>query len=344
MKLDRLARVFGALMIAAAGLAGTSMAKAEELVVYTALEDDQLAAYKDAFESANPDITINWVRDSTGVITSRLLAEKDNPQADVIWGLAATSLLVLDDEGMLQGYSPVGVEALKPSFVDQVNSPPHWVGMDAWISAICYNTAEGALRNIPAPTSWADLVKPIYKGHITMPNPGSSGTGYLTVSAILQQMGEEDGWAYLDALHNNIAVYLHSGSKPCVAAAQGEYVIGISFEYRAAREKSKGAPIDIVIPAEGAGWDMEASAIIAGTDKLDAAQRLLDFSVTIAANELYNESYAVVAMPGVSRTIQNYPMEAEELMIENDFAWAAANRERILAEWQARYGSKDAPK
>ncbi len=344
MKLDRLGRLLGALMIAAAGLAGASTAKAEEITVYTALEDDQLAAYKEAFESANPDITINWVRDSTGVITSRLLAEKDNPQADVIWGLAATSLLVLDAEGMLEGYAPVGVEALKPSFVDQVNSPPHWVGMDAWIAAICYNSAEGKLRNIPAPTGWADLLKPIYKGKITMPNPGSSGTGFLMVSQILQQMGEEDGWAYLDALHENIAVYLHSGSKPCVATAQGEYVIGLSFEYRATKEKNKGAPIDIIIPAEGAGWDMEASAIIAGTDKLDAAQRLLDFSVTIEANELYNESYAVVAMPGISKIIQNYPTEAEGLMIENDFAWAAANRERIIAEWQTRYGSKDAPK
>ena len=111
MKLDRLTRVLGALMIAAAGMAGAATANAEDITVYTALEDDQLAAYKEAFEGANPDITINWVRDSTGVITSRLLAEKDNPQADVIWGLAATSLLVLDAEGMLEGYAPVGVEA-----------------------------------------------------------------------------------------------------------------------------------------------------------------------------------------------------------------------------------------
>lgn len=344
MKLDRLTPVLGALMIAAAGMAGAATANAEDITVYTALEDDQLAAYKEAFESANPDITINWVRDSTGVITSRLLAEKDNPQADVIWGLAATSLLVLDAEGMLEGYAPVGVEALKPGFVDQVNSPPHWVGMDAWISAICFNTAEGSLRNIPEPTGWADLLNPIYRGHITMPNPGSSGTGFLMVSAILQQMGEEEGWAYLDALHENIAVYLHSGSKPCVAAAQGEYPIGLSFEYRGTQEKNKGAPINVIIPADGAGWDMEASAIIAGTDQLDAAQRVLDYSVTIAANELYNQSYQVVAMPGVSRVIPNYPEGAEELMIENDFAWAAANRERILAEWQTRYGSKDAPK
>ncbi|MEX2200841.1 MAG: putative 2-aminoethylphosphonate ABC transporter substrate-binding protein [Dongiaceae bacterium] len=339
----RLRRLFGALVIATAGISGLPSAQAEDLIVYTAVEDDQLAAYKNAFESANPDVTINWVRDSTGVVTARLLAEKDNPQADVIWGLAATSLLVLDAEGMLEGYAPTGVEALKPGFVDQANNPPHWVGMDAWISAICFNTVEGKLRNLPTPTGWADLLNPIYRNHITMPNPGSSGTGFLMVSAVLQQMGEDEGWAYLDALHENIAVYLHSGSRPCVNAATGEYPIGLSFEYRGTQEKNKGAPIEVIIPADGAGWDMEASAIIAGTDKLEAAQRLLDFSVSQAANELYNQSYAVVAMPGVSRVIPNYPANAEELMIENDFSWAALNRERILEEWQSRYGSKDAP-
>ena len=344
MKGANLSRVLGALIVAATAVTGIATAQAEDLVVYTAFEDEQLAGYKAAFEAANPDITINWVRDSTGVITARLLAEKSNPQADVIWGLAATSLLVLHDEGMLEGYAPAGVEELKPAFVDPVNNPPVWVGQDAYISAICYNVPEGKLRNIPAPTSWADLLKPIYKGHITMPNPSSSGTGYLIVSAILQTMGEEEGWKYLDALHENIAVYLHSGSRPCVNAAKGEYVLGLSLEYRGVQEKNKGAPIDVIIPSEGAGWELEAAGIMKGTDNLEAAQRLMDFAVSRAANEMYNEWYAVVGYPGVSRTIPNYPENIEDLMIDNDFAWAGSNRERILAEWQTRYGSKDAPK
>src|SRR5262245_4578901 len=175
------AGAFGLLAV----LAVAGLAKAEELVVYTALEDDQLAAYKEAFETAHPDIQISWVRDSTGPITARLLAEKANRQADVVWGLAATSLLVLDKEGMLEGYAPAGFDQLKANYKDTANNPPHWVGMDAWASAICYNVPEGQAHNIPAPTSWADLLKPIYKDQIVMPNPASSGTGYLTVAAIL---------------------------------------------------------------------------------------------------------------------------------------------------------------
>jgi len=56
--------------------AGGSAYAAQKLTVYTAYENEQLAPYKKAFESAHPDIEIQWVRDSTGIITARLLAEK----------------------------------------------------------------------------------------------------------------------------------------------------------------------------------------------------------------------------------------------------------------------------
>ena len=84
-----------------------------------------------------------------------------------------------------------------------------------------------------------------------MPNPASSGTGFLDVTSWLQLFGEAEGWKYMDALHQNIGVYTHSGSKPCTMAGAGEYPIGISFEFRAARQKKQGAPLDIVFPTEG---------------------------------------------------------------------------------------------
>ncbi|MGZ7246632.1 ABC transporter substrate-binding protein, partial [Streptococcus pyogenes] len=77
----------------------------------------------------------------------------------------------------LYPYSPKGVEKLSSKFKDS-SVLTHWVGMDAWMAAICFNTVEAAKHNLPMPTSWQDLTKPIYKGHIVMPNPASSGTGY----------------------------------------------------------------------------------------------------------------------------------------------------------------------
>jgi iron(III) transport system substrate-binding protein len=244
---------------------------------------------------------------------------------------------------MLEAYAPKGADQLKPNFVDSDN-PPSWVGMDAWAASICFNTIEGQKLGLTAPKSWKDLTKPEYKGHVVMPNPASSGTGYLDVSSWLQLFGDKDGWTYMDGLHQNVAAYTHSGSKPCKMAAAGETVIGISFEFRAAKSKAEGAPIDIIIPEEGIGWDMEASAIVAGTSKEEAAKTLLDWSVSKKANEMYNVGYAVVAMPGVAKPVEHLPADIEARMIKNDFEWAANNRNAILEEWTKRYDSKSEPK
>lgn len=332
-----------ACMASAMMLSMGSAIAATELTVYTAVEAEDLARYAETFNNDHPDIKIKWVRDSTGIVTAKLLAEKNNPQADVVWGLAATSLLLLKSEGMLEAYKPKGVGMLDKKFVDKGNVPS-WVGMDAWVAAVCYNTVEAAKYNLSPPKTWADLTKPMYKGHLIMPNPNSSGTGFLDVSSWLQMFGESGGWAFMDSLHENIARYTHSGSKPCKLAAAGEIPIGISFAFRGAKSKAKGAPIDIIVPEEGVGWDMEATAIIAGTDKLNAAQTLVDWSITKKANEMYNTGYAVVAYPGVAKPVEHFPTNLLEKMISNDFEFAANNRKTILSEWQKRYDSKSDPK
>lgn len=329
---------------ALAGLLMATTAVAQtDLTVYTAVEAVDLPRYKEAFEKQNPDITINWVRDSTGVITAKLLAEKNNPQADVIWGVSATSLLLMKSEAMLEPYKPEGVEKLKKQFYDS-EEPPSWVGQDAYVASVCVNTIEAENEGLEMPTSWKDLTDPMYKDMVIMPNPNSSGTGFLDVSGWLQLFGEDEGWAFMDALHENISRYTHSGSKPCKLAASGEIPIGVSFAFRGAKSISEGAPLKIVVPSEGVGWDMESAAIVAGTDNLEAAQKLMDFAVTKEANEMYNESFAVVAMPDVAKPVDNFPEGLEDAMIENDFEFAANNRNRILEEWQSRYDSKSEPK
>ncbi|MBL1436138.1 MAG: putative 2-aminoethylphosphonate ABC transporter substrate-binding protein [Rhodobacteraceae bacterium] len=327
--------------VLALGVAAQAMAV--DLTVYTAVEAEDLTRYAEAFNEDHPDITINWVRDSTGVITAKLLAERNNPQADVIWGLAATSLLLMKAEDMLEPYAPAGVEYLDPKFVDS-STPPAWTGMDAWVAAICYNTVEGEANGVPAPTSWADLTDPVYAGHIIMPNPNSSGTGFLDVSSWLQIFGEDGGWEFMDGLHANISRYTHSGSAPCKLAAAGETTVGVSFAFRGAKSKAAGAPIEIIVPTEGVGWDMEATAIVAGTANLEAAQTLVDWTVTRKANELYNQGYAVVAYPGVAQPVEYFPEGLVDAMIDNDFEFAANNRGAILAEWASRYDGKSDPK
>jgi len=318
-----------------------AQAQKTKLTVYTALENDQLAPFKSEIEKAVPEADVEWVRDSTGVITARFLAEKDNPKADIVMGLAASSLLLFKKAGLLEPYQPKGVEALKPAFRASDGS---WVGQDAFLGVICFNTVEGQKAGLEPPKSWADLTAGKYKDKLVMPHPASSGTGYLTVAAWIQLMGEAEAWKYMDALHQNIAVYTHSGSAPCVQAAKGERVAGISLDMRGAREKTAGAPIEVISPLEGIGWDMEAFAIVKGSSKPDLAKRVADWAVTKAANELYSRYYAVVAHPEVKNTPKNYPTDAEARMAKVDFQKMADDRERVLAEWSRRYEAKAAPK
>ncbi len=338
----RLASVLWAALLAFA-VAGPAAGEKAQLLVYTALETDQIKAYEQAFVKANPDIAIRWFRDSTGVITAKLLAEKANPQANVVVGVSASSMAVLANEGMLQPYAPKGLDRISPQYRDPGN-PPQWVGMDVYGAAICFNTVVAAKLGLPKPETWKDLAKPVYRGQIVMPNPASSGTGFLDVAGWIQMWGDAAAWKYMDELHANIAQYTHSGSKPCREAGAGEFPIGVSFESRAVTTKKSGAPIDIVFPAEGLGWDLEASGIIKGTKNLDAARALMDWLATPAAMELYGRNFAILAMPGIAKPMAFVPDDYERRLVKNSFAWSAKNRERILAEWIRRYDSKSEPK
>lgn len=316
---------------------------AGDILVYTALEDDEIPGYLENFKKSHPEINVKIVRDSTGIVTAKLLAEKDNPQADVVWGTAATSLMLCNQAGILEPYAPKGLEKVRAKMRDSAD-PPHWVGIKAWMTGFCVNSVELKSHNLPMPASFADLIKPDYKGHITMPNPASSGTGFLTVSAILQMMGEEKGWEYLDKLHENISRYTHSGSKPCKLAGTGESVIGISFGYRGIMQKQKGEPVETIFPAEGSGWDVEANALIKKAAIKPEARTFLDWAISEDVMRLYGQVYPVTAYDVGMPIPEGYPKDPEAQLVQNDFNWAAENRARILEEWSRRYDSKSEPK
>ncbi|MEP7099353.1 MAG: putative 2-aminoethylphosphonate ABC transporter substrate-binding protein [Burkholderiales bacterium] len=313
------------------------------LTVYTTLEKEQLDPYKRAFEKDNPNVNIAWLRESPGILLARLIAEKDAPKADIVWGVPAMHIMTLNTMNMIQPYQPKGAEALKPMFRDTSN-PPVWTGMDTWMTVVCFNTVEAKKRNLPAPKTWADLANPVYRGQITMPNPISSQTGYLAVNTWIQNMGEANAWKYMDAVHANVAMYTHSGSKPCKLAATGEYAIGISTDITAPQLKTKGAPIDIIVPSNQAGWEIEATAIIKNTPRLEAARALADWSVTRQANEQYNKYMAIVARPDVNQLPPNYPPNAESMLAKDDVQKAVANMSRVSNEWARRYDAKSEPK
>jgi iron(III) transport system substrate-binding protein len=332
----RMLRVAGFTLVTALLAAGPALAQKQTVVVYTAIENEQITDYMKTINKSLPNVELKILRLSTGDISARFMAEKDNMQADVIWGVGATNMLIFKNAGLLEPYAPKGLDKIQPLFRDKAN-PPSWVGMDIYMSAFCFNTEIAKKNNLPKPESWADLTKPVYKGQVVMPNPASSGTGYLSVASVLQRLGEAEGWKYLDALNTNIAEYTKSGSKPCKDAAAGERAVGVSFEYVALEMKKKGAPVEMVLPKEGSGYEMEANALTKKGARHPAAKQFLDWADGEEAMKLYAQFFAAVGVAGIPGP-EGLPKDINKVVYPNDFDWSAKNRDRILAEWQKRYG------
>ncbi len=318
-------------------LIGTG-AHAGEITIYTSYEEDEAAAFLELARDALPDVKMNMLRLSNGDLAARIIAEKGNPQHDVLWGFAASTIVNPQIEETLEPYSPDGIKAIPAQF----RSPDDkWFAVTGYMTAFCVNNERLKDKGLTMPTSWADLADPAFKDEVVMPNPASSGTGYIQISSILQIMGEEKGWAFLDVLDENIAQYIKSGSKPCHAASAGEYVVGASYDVRAIKNIAEGYPITMVIPSEGAGNELEANALVKTSKNKEDAKKFLDWTVTPEAATAYGEWKAIVMMPGGEKP-QHFldaglPQDTSGVLHPTDFVAAAEDRTEILNEWQKRY-------
>lgn len=317
----------------------TGCKKSDEstLNIYTTTEDEYIDSYINGFNEKYPDIKLNIVRDSTGVITSKLLAEKENPQADVIWDLAATSLVKIDKTGMLQEYKPNNIDKLNEKFIDLNNKIPHWIGVSLWANAFTVNINELEKKNIAIPQSYNDLLLPEYKNEISMPNPSSSGTGYMVISSLIQSWGEEKAWQYLDKLNNNIKQYDHSGSAPIKSTAMGEQLIGIGMRGESLREEKNSPQIKTVFPKEGLAWDLDGIALVKKDNIKEESKKFIDWILSIdAMNIEAKERNRIVTYKELANQ-SIYPKNFFEILMKNDIKFSSDNRERIIEEWNKRY-------
>lgn len=268
-----------------------------ELTVYTAVEPELLSVYKDAFEAKHHDIQITYVRDSAGPITARLKAERERPRAHVILGLSAIALQTLNDEGLLSPYRPAKADEINPKMRDADFA---WFGINAWGGSICVNTDLLQKRGLPIPRSWRDLLKPEYKGQIVMPNPAASSTGYMFMLGWVQGFGEEKGWEYIEALHNNILFYTSSGARPAAMVAQGEIPIALTSEAFVRPFTRFNIPVQSIEPEEGIAWDAEGCARPKGGDNIEAAQAFLDFCASEDVAQIARDFSGIAAIDAYS--------------------------------------------
>jgi iron(III) transport system substrate-binding protein len=324
--------------IALSLLLGTAIAK-ERVIIYTSLENEEVVDYLELAKKELPDLDIQAIRLSTGELGARMLAEKDNPQADCIWGWAVTNMSEFIPKGMLEPYKPKGWDKIPSHFK---NPDGYWTAIDLYAAALVPNTKVLESKNLPMPKGWNDLLNPVYKDMLIMPNPASSGTGFLQVASLLVMLDpdyktkpveENKAWDFLKKLDKNMGQYIKSGSKPAKLTAAGEYAIGCSFAFVYSSLKKKGFPVALVLPEEGAGYELEANALLKGAKHEKAAKKFLDWAITESAMKQYAKFKLGVTYPNIQGPKDLPALETIKLA-PMDFPWQSKNRVKILEHWQ----------
>ena len=303
------------------------------ITVYTALEAEEAALYLRDFNLVFPEITVKLVQQPIDQLTAQILAEQDAPQADVIWGVGLRNLLLFEWNDLLTPYAPIGSERMDPRFID-TRTPPYWVGFYLSLSAFCINRDASMRRGVPAPQSWADLIKPIYRRSLVMPNPNTSSIGLAALLSLFELYDERDAWRYLDELHKNIAVYTTSDNQACQLVDRGDYPIGI------AKADEHLVNVQMIYPREGSGWEIAVGALVLKDPVQPAAQTFLDWAVSKSVMPLYARASPLTAMPTGASIPRGFLTNSEAQLLKQDPSWGAANRSRILREWQRRYSDK----
>ncbi len=323
-------------------LSATAFAAKKPVVVYTSMETDETVEYLKVAKEELPDLDIKIIRLSTGELGARMLAERDNPQADCVWGWAVTNMEDFRDRGLLDKYKPKGLDKIPAKFKDPNG---YWVAIDLYTACFVLNTQVMAKNNLPKPKGWHDLLNPVYKGMLVMPNPASSGTGFLQVASILEMFDpdyakkpvkDNKGWEFLEKLDKNMAQYIKSGSKPAKLTAAGEFGIGCSFAFIYATLKKQGSPVEMVLPEEGAGYELESNALLKGAKHKREAKKFLDWAISEGAMREYAKFKLGVTLPGIPGPPDLPQLETIKLA-PMDFPWQATNRGEILVIWQDKF-------
>ena len=289
-----------------------------------------------AFEKQT-GIKVAMTMKGSGESIAQISAEKENPKTDVWFGGTGDPHLQAAELNLTMPYASPMLDQLHPWAKGQsLISGQKTVGIYAGALGIAYNPEVLARKKLAVPKCWADLIKPAFKGEIQVADPNSSGTSYTMLATMVQLMGEDKAFDYMKALHKNVNQYTKSGAAPARAAAVGETIVGITFMHDGVTHAVDGAPLVVVAPCEGTGYEIGSMSIIKGARNLENAKKWYDFALGAQIQGLgaNAKSYQVPSNKNAA-TPPQAPKLSEIKLIKYDFKkyGSTAERTRLLAKW-----------
>ena len=313
-------------------------AKAQgELVVYCTVQEEWCRPMVAAFEKKF-GVKVLMTRKSAGEFYAQIKAEAANPRGDIWWGGTGDPHLQAAEEGLTEPYKSPMLAQLNDWAVRQAEQS-HYRTVGIYMGALgySYNTEQLKKRGLPEPKCWSDLLNPAFKDEIQVANPNSSGTSYTMLATLVQIMGEDKAFDYLKKLHRNVNQYTKSGAAPARAVATGESLIGITFQHDAVVQAVNGAPVKIVSPCEGTGYEIGSQSIIKGAKNMENAKKWYDWALTPEAQEIGAKAKVSYQAPSNKNAPmpEHAPKFAEIKLINYDTAkyGSSAERTRLLQKW-----------
>ncbi|MFL5127783.1 MAG: ABC transporter substrate-binding protein [Microvirga sp.] len=336
-----------ALIFAAAAtvvLVGQAQAQGT-VVIYCGVQEEWCRAAVTAFERET-GTKVSMTRKSAGEVYAQLKAEAANPRADIWWGGTGDPHLQAAEEGLTEAYKSPKLSELHDWAVRQwEQSKGRTVGIYSGALGFGYNVKEIAGKKLAEPKCWADLLDPKLKDEVQVADPNSSGTAYTLLATVVQLMGEEPGFDYLKKLHRNVNQYTKSGAAPAKAVALGETAVGIVFMHDLVTMVVDGAPMKVVAPCEGTGYEIGSMSLVKGARNAENAKKWYDWALTPAAQAIGAQVKNFQVPANKAAPIPKEAPKLEEIkLIAFDFAkyGSSDERRRLLSRWDREV--KGAPK
>lgn len=279
-------------------------------------------------------IKVEFLDISSGEVLSKLSAQNGKIGADVWFGGGADSFIVAGEKGYLENYVSPEEKEMDQRFIGN----EYWTGVSIVTAGFLVNTDVLAKKNLPGPKSWADLKNPKYKDELIMADPAISGTNYAVVYNLLQSMGEEAGWAYLESIKGNIPFYAQRGSEPTAKVKNAEMAVGIIPLGGDTYKMEKEFKVKNVIPSDGLPWVPAGMAIFKEAENKDAAKAFVDWALSKEGQEfLKTVAPRMMVRKDVTPPEELKGMTVDKLM-KMDIAGMGTRREEILKLWKEKMG------
>ena len=256
-----------------------------KLIIYSPLTESMIDTMLSKFEE-DTGIDTECLAMGTGDALKRIQTEAGSPQADVLW--SGTIGTVKENSEYFADYVTVNEDAF---YDDYKNVEGNLTRFDTIPSVIMVNT--DLIGDIEI-NGYEDLLNPELKGKIAFADPAASSSSFEHLVNMLYAMGNGDpdaGWDYVGKLCDQLDGKLLNGSSAVYkGVADGEYVVGLTFEQGSAQYVAAGSPVKTVYMEEGVIFRGDGVYIIKDCPNEENAQKFIDWLTSQEIQEFMNNT------------------------------------------------------